>query len=61
MKQIDSIRNMNADELAKQMVELECCWNCSAFNNNDDICNSCGLVIERKKWLESEVKDNDRT
>ena len=61
MKQIDRIRNMNAEELAEYIVEALCVkdctycpakWQCS--KSYEDV--TCEFVV--KAWLESEVKDD---
>lgn len=70
MKQIDKIRNMSAEELARFLFEIltdfaECryCWcsgesdvHCAYEDEDNCIGKSCNEGI--KAWLESEVENN---
>lgn len=65
MKQIDRIRNMNAEEIAKEDL-LQRCKCCAFFDENKKLCTAFGdenktCVGGVKAWLESEVEDDDRT
>lgn len=50
MKNIDKIRQMTADELAKFICENNSCYTCKFFDMNN-----CTDKI--KQWLEQEVEE----
>ena len=61
MKQIDRIRNMNAEELAEAYADLcyyDLCNSCPAYNEcRDNYSEDKGCKEHFKAWLESEVEE----
>ena len=60
MKQIDRLRSMNAEELARllscEAAEDSYCNDCPLSEKNGVNCTSIASI---KAWLESEVKENE--
>ncbi len=55
MKQIDRIRNMNAEELAEEAANY-------FYNVVGEYAYSCSFMLrEQERQLESEVKDDDKS
>lgn len=54
----DKIRSMSNGELAKFIRNNDDC-ECCAFGFASDDCNSNICTVGIKKWLESEVNEND--
>lgn len=63
MKQIDRIHNMNAEELAKKIVQRPS--PCDFCEDEDGItcwyADTRKCIKQVKAWLESEVEEDDRT
>lgn len=60
MKQIDKIKAMNAEEMAKFIFDMIDCVSCTNKLNRSDIdCKGDGRLCLKvtRKWLESEVTE----